>query len=124
MYLPDLSGMDVSIYLAQRLSSDAMVLGATEVDVVRAGEWWTVASDTDWLAKPCECALDKLFHQVIPFPEAGPNSMRSEILLTAFARDVVTINSSEEVKVIVGNLAADTISLDSSRWARIVKFRV
>ena len=103
IYLPAIG--DVSIYLAQRLSSDAMVLGANEVDVARAGEWWTVSADTDWLAKPCECAVEKLFNQVIPFPQAGPNSMRSEILLTAFARDVVTSND-RETKVIKGSVPA------------------
>ena len=122
-YLP--ASGDISIYLAQRLSADAMVLGANEVDVVRSGDWWSVAADIDWLAKPCPCAVEKLFNQVIPFPETGPNAMRSEILLTAFARDVIT-SDERGMKVIKGEsaLGQEILASNSREWARVVKFRM
>jgi len=50
--------------------------------------------------------LITLFTQVVPFPEAGVNSMRTEVLLTAFAQDVIIRNGVNRT-VIAGRVGLD-----------------
>jgi hypothetical protein len=123
MYLPD-SG-SIPLFLAQRLSNDAMIVGAHSVHLAHDGDWWTVSADFDWLADKSRTVQD-LFSGLIPFPEAGVNSIRSEVLLTAFAQDVVTIDASGNQVVVKGETPPRSGgNFDTSRpWARIVRFRL
>jgi hypothetical protein len=69
---------------------------------------------------------EELFSHIVAFPEAGPNSMRAEILLTAFAQQVVTVNANHQ-SIIKGDVsqANDIWRLLASRpdWKRTVAFR-
>jgi hypothetical protein len=127
MYLPQLpGGVDLSSYLAERLVSDAMTLGATHVDVCRNDDWWTVASDKDWLAGQGESDVAALFAGVVPFPKAGVNSMRAEVLLTAFARDILT-SDEQSAQLIKGDFPSNWLAWklpSPTPWVRIVRFRM
>lgn len=88
MYLPE--GGAIPAYLATRLAGDALLLGAGRVEISRHGDWWHVVSDHDWIAASSVGDVKETFSHVLPFPEAGVNAMRSEVLLLAFADAVVT----------------------------------
>lgn len=87
MYLP--GGVVDPKELARLLVRDALLLGANHARAMRATDWWLVLADRDWLGQAQGGARD-LFSRVVPFPEVGPNAMRAEVLLTAFAEEVVT----------------------------------
>lgn len=95
-----LSGRPCPIESATRVASDALLLGATDVQIVRQDDIWAVAADHDWLATGGP-AIEQ-FHRIVPFPELGPNSMRQEIILTAFAEAVGTVTGSART-VITGS---------------------
>jgi hypothetical protein len=88
MYVP--GGHPDPIYPASRLAGDALLLGATRVEMGRSDEWWWVAADFDWISSS-GVSDQEIFSRVVPLPEAGANSMRGEVLLTAFASAVVTV---------------------------------
>ena len=65
--------------------------------------WWVVVADVDWLASAGR-PLSELFSTIVPFPGAGDNSMRSEVLLGAFAEQVLTwCGNDGERESIVGS---------------------
>jgi hypothetical protein len=124
LYLP--GGRADATLLASRLAGDALLLGAGRVELSHDGCWWWVAADRDWMGVNPSVPVREAFIRVIPFPEAGVNSMRSEILLTAFAEQVVTAADGAR-ECIKGNVAdADPAwrVLPSSCWARLVAFRL
>jgi hypothetical protein len=123
MYLP--GGRVDPLYLANSLTEDARLLGADRVQTARAGEWWWVAADRDWIAGDGS-DVHEVFCHIVPFPQAGANSMRSEVKLMAFADAVLTV-AGDRRDVIRGQVSgADPIwnALPTSQWARIVAFRV
>jgi hypothetical protein len=89
MFFP--SGNFEARLAAALVVQEALLSGASDVTVRRDAEWWVIESSHDWLPAPLD---SDAFHGVIPFPEAGPNSCRFEILLTAFASDVVTASQA------------------------------
>jgi hypothetical protein len=91
MYLRGAEGA-VGEHLAARMLFDLVLLGALPAHVDRLGQWWEISAGKDWLAAPDGKGID-VFVTIVPFPMAGPNSHRSEILLTAFADAVVTSGS-------------------------------
>lgn len=100
--------------LAGALLHDAMQLGASRVLVEKHLDWHIVSADIDWLqvkGKYCHSFTPaQLFRQVVSFPEDGDNSMRREILITAFASEAISCNRDEKF-VVSGN-----IPLDSPIW--------
>src|SRR2546423_2717418 len=88
MYLP--GGRCEPAYLATRVADDALTLGASRVELLHHQDWWIIAANADWMALPKSCGVRELFDRVVPFPESGVNSMRSEVLLSAFADEVLT----------------------------------
>jgi hypothetical protein len=72
---------------ASEIVGEALVCQVTEVTVTRLADWWIISGAQDWLPSG---AAETPFRRIVPFPEAGANSMRAEVLLTAFCRDVVT----------------------------------
>ena len=73
--------------LASNIAFGAAVLGAGHVELTDDGDWWFVASEFDWLRAPSPHYSERseLFEQMVPFPEQGPGSHRSEIYVSAFA---------------------------------------
>ena len=71
--------------------------------------------------------VEELFSRIVPFPQAGANSMHSEVLVTAFARDVVTWDRQEPC-IIKGDILAHEEMRDiiksNPHWRRVVAFRM
>ena len=79
------SGKLTANALAANVAFGAAVLGAQHVELTNHGAWWFVASDFDWLARPHGNAMAP-FERMMPFPEQGPGSHRSEVYVSAFAK--------------------------------------
>lgn len=113
--------------LAANIIAEALLLTHGQVTASRADAWWVVTSDVDWIAGESDHAVEDAFSRILPLPQAGPNSMRGEVLLTAFARDVVTQDIYSRC-VIKGSTQADDAvwAMLTSRpdWKRIVAFRM
>jgi len=123
MYVP--GGKPRGEYLASQLVMEALFLGAHDVCVQHVNGWWLVSSSSDWLVESSGEQLSILFSEIVPLPEAGDNSMRAEVLLTAFAQDVVTFRG-RDLCVITGR--ADVPEpvwqlVDHLRCLRMVAFR-
>ncbi|MDX3311450.1 hypothetical protein ACWGH3_26625 [Streptomyces sp. NPDC054884] len=106
-----------AIELAGMIATEALTLGAGQVQIQSDGEWLTVAADQDWL----EDQEYEAFHAITPFPQAGPNSMLAEILTFAFSAGVITATRAES-KVIKGDTTAPTRPVDRD-IARTVSFK-
>jgi hypothetical protein len=74
------------VELASWLAREALLCGAAAVEIVQGGEWIVVHSAEDWLG----AVADQAFRGIVPFPQAGPNAMRVEVLATAFSAEVIT----------------------------------
>lgn len=101
-------GLVTANALASNIAFGAAVVGAGHVELSHDGDWWFVASDFDWLRAPSEHYSDRseLFGQLVPFPEQGPGSHRSEVYVTAFAKRAYVVQD-DEVWWIVGEPSAD-----------------
>jgi hypothetical protein len=124
MYLAGAVDQAVGEHLAARMLGDLILSGALPARVNRVGQWWEVSCATDWLVGRGGIGA---FTRIAPFPAAGPNSMHSEILLTAFADNVVTSSAVDGVKWIRGDsssLMPSEIVLDQVKDGRIVIFSI
>lgn len=103
---------------AVKLVLEAVLCGARRVETLRVGAWWLVRGDVDWLPPPLD---EEAFGALVPFLEGGPNASRSEILVAAYATDVVI----DGPRVIKGAADAELEAvLADGGWARSVAFRV
>lgn len=113
--------------LAEALVADALVLTDGPVTVERRNGWWIVGCESDWMTRQASGSVADLFHKIVPFPEAGPNSLHCEILLTAFA-DTVVISDERTVHPIQGVVTENDeickVLRSNPRWKRGVAFRV
>ena len=87
--------------IALRLQDDAKLLGARETTVREFQDWTIVSGDIDWLSLGAGAPSDSqvLFENVFPFPEAGVNSFRGEILVAAFASLAITSTPTERLAI-------------------------
>jgi hypothetical protein len=113
--------------LAELVLGDALILTSGPVTVFRRGDWWFVGCEEDWMARQSSGSVDDLFSRIVAFPEAGPNSMHSEVLLTAFAQDVL-IKEGGALHVLQGCVSEQdevwkTLQ-QAPQWKRGVAFRV
>ena len=115
------NGRFTSEEAAAHVMEEALLCGAQHVQVVRQSGWWIIVGDVDWLAGPS--SLSSFWH-VIPYEEGGANSMRSELVLTAFASRVVTASRSQ-VTIIKGDgdQELDRFVESQPHWERLVAFR-
>lgn len=112
------------LQLAENLVETAKILTGKAGEIERHGSWWIIGCREDWLG-----GNDRLtvFSKLTPFPAAGPNEIRPEALLTAFAKKVVTLSNNSHhwivgaVSTEIGNL---TKLLKRKHWRRIVAFCV
>lgn len=74
------------IDLATNIVREALQCEVSSVEVVRHDGWIIVHSPDDWLAEKASTA----FVRIVPFPEGGQNAMRMEVLVNAFAGQVMT----------------------------------
>jgi hypothetical protein len=87
-----------AIAILAYLLADVVGLGKGECIVRSTEGWWIVGSDTQWLSHP-KLGVADLFQNVVPAPLHGEHSMRGEVLLGAFARDVAVVTSGEVTQV-------------------------
>jgi hypothetical protein len=89
--------------IAEAIAHDALVLGAKRILIERQAEWMVVGADIDWLCVPGRLGKapppEELFRRIVPLLEDGDNSMRHEILATAYATDVVAATASGRLRV-------------------------
>lgn len=90
-------------FLASQLVRNLNITGSLPVHVDCVDGWWIVVSDKDWLIQPDRPVSMQNFHHIVPFPEAGREASRSEILLTAFASAVVTCGATDGMTWITGD---------------------
>ena len=83
------------------LVADVLELGKGACHVLRRGEWWVVSSDVDWMSHP-DIPVRSLFERVVPAPAHGAHSLRAEVILSAFAQDLLTGDAKGERLVIKG----------------------
>src|SRR5256885_1322137 len=124
MYLR--GGQVDGVDLARQLAGDAIYLGAKRVQIMEVNDWLLVAADLDWIKKSAQTGINDVFSRIIPFPQAGVNSMRSEVLLGAFADDVFTADTSGH-EIVKGQAPKDSDVYRAAKeenWARVVAFRV
>src|SRR4030088_858774 len=74
------------------LVTEALLCGSPDICVehLETG-WWVITSAMDWITE-----ADKVipFVRPVTYKQGGPNSLRAEVYLTVFAREVLT--ASEE----------------------------
>lgn len=85
-------------HLLMYIMDDIIELGKGECLIRRASEWFVIGSDLDWL-KHEEYNVLELFNHVVPAPAHGEHSMRGEVLVNAFARDVAVLESGKILQV-------------------------
>lgn len=121
------SNLPNDIGLLRWLLTDILVLGGQEIGVKRYEDWWLVGSNTDWLRPPPGLSLQDMFSRIIPLPQAGDNSMRSEILLAAFCEEVVVSGSDGDLIIKGGGEKIEGLRSFISTacpFERVVAFRV
>jgi len=116
------------VELVTNIVGEAILLtkGQAQVTVFCVGTWWVVASDVDWIVNESGHTVEEVFSRILPLPQAGPNSMRAEVLLTAFAQDVITQGSDGQRVVKGSSLLGDDlwpIPMSHQGWKRVVAFR-
>lgn len=111
------SGTPSGVQIAEGLAGDALILGASRVELLHEGDWWIVSADLDWIES---------FTEVVPFPEGGVNSIRKEIFPMAFADALLTRVRAGEILVLKGEPPAGSpiwqILESRGGWARTVAF--
>jgi hypothetical protein len=104
-----------------KLVVEALLCGARRVEAQRAGPWWLVRGDVDWLVPPLD---EEAFGALVTFLEGGPNASRNEILVGVFATDVVVVDGDGGVKVIKGEADSELEAvLTEGGWARSVAYK-
>lgn len=89
--------------IAKVIAHDALVLGARRILIERHSDWLVVGAEIDWLREAGRMGAvptpTELFRRIVPLLEDGANSMRHEILATAYAKDVVAATPTERLLV-------------------------
>ena len=121
------TGLPDPIEMTTHVLGDALITGATETCTIRLGDWWVIGSDVDWLATHKQYTMKELFVRIVPLPEAGANSMRAEILLTAFTDAVITVGG-DDCLTIKGDVPEDAeiwrTMKSRTHLKRLVAFRL
>ena len=85
--------------LAAALARDLIEFGDLPVSVDFLDGWWIVACDKDWLAGEGRSVY---WSRIIPTPEVARESMRSEVLLTASSKGLLTIAARKVQWIVKG----------------------
>jgi hypothetical protein len=122
-FLRSVSGVE----LATAIAGEACLLTSKPVTLIHREPWWVVAGEADWMEATPGVSVSELFARMVPFPEAGPNSMHGEVLLSAFAADIVT-QTPREALVIKGTVSPGEevwrLVRAHPEWQRVVAFRM
>jgi len=113
--------------LASALFRDIALHDALPLKITKTNNWWVLIADKDWL-KSQEGGAVNVFSQMLPFPPAGTNACRAEVLVTAFAKAVITagkdgthwISGNEIAKASLPNTVQT--DMNGSNKGRLVAF--
>jgi hypothetical protein len=126
MFLPKghISGMA----LASAILDDIFVQERVSTFVERIGEWWLIGSEFDWIGPYMQgYTLHEYFSRMVGFPEMHVNAVHSEVLLTAFAADVIVFDNSGHERI-TGTTTLDDLILAARQshpeFKRAVAFRM
>jgi hypothetical protein len=115
-------------FMAGALVQDALLCGIKDVRVQRYDDnWISVCASEDWIVpnikweKPPTYA--HVFRTLIPFPQAGPNSFRSEVLVAAFSSDLSVVQGAS-VSVCVGAAPPEDVLNRLGSMPFVVIFRL
>lgn len=109
-------------HLLSFLVADVIELGGGECVMRRAGQWWIVGSDVDWLNHE-RYTVAELFNRVVAAPQHGDNQMRGEVLVHAFCADVC-VTGPEGVMKIVGSEPEEAVLMKTAGMRRAIVFRL
>jgi hypothetical protein len=84
------SGKPFGLHMTLHLVRDLLVEGANGIDVMRSANWWLIRSGMDWLCDQSGEVTLEPFSMIIPFPKAGIEGMRSEVVIASLSEAVVT----------------------------------
>lgn len=103
------------------IAQEALATGVARLTIEHHGDWWVIWSKLDWLSGADH---RRAFREVVRHPFLA-NSMRQEILLTTFGRDVVSV-SLGEMDVVKGAVDAELQNVLAmlQEAERVVAFRV
>lgn len=86
--------------LCSKILIDAITNDAQPVMVDTQEDWWIVASQESWIIDNVdEIPISDLFGRMNANQRAGQNAIRNEILLAAFA-DQIVLFQDQEIKII------------------------
>lgn len=114
--------------ISSSIAEGALILGAGSTLVTRRSDWWFVCADVDWLLVPTTSGLDDktVFETVWAFPEAGLNSIRSEVFARVFSDQAYSL-SERDLHRVKGDFPDDQTILANAKtlgdWKRIIGFR-
>lgn len=98
----------------------ALNCGAKDVAVHRVDSWFFISSLTDWLVEDGRDVSERAFSRICSYKAGGDNSMRPEVLLTAFTNSVITVSASG-VRVVKGS-SPNTDAIPAGTFGRLVGF--
>jgi hypothetical protein len=75
---------------AAAVARDLICHGDLPVNIDILGGWWLITCQKDWLFSDGTYRSD-YWHRMIPTPHIARESIRAEILLTAFSRGLLTV---------------------------------
>jgi hypothetical protein len=116
-------------FLARAMSEDLIIFADLPMTVDAVAGWWLIASQKDWLRKDGADRSD-YWRRIVPTPEAGRETMRTEVLLTAFANGLFTVAGQGIEWIVSGPPAPKAVMdrvaqiLDSGFRGRLVAFTV
>jgi len=77
--------------LAGALVVDALCLNAAPIQIAQIDEWFVVAAEQDWIRAETDLSPYEAFHRVQIFHQHRRNSNRANVMITAFAKEVLTV---------------------------------
>jgi len=104
-----------AVGLLAYVMADVLLLGGGEFRVGSRENWWFASSNTDWM-KDNRFGTEELFSRVIADPRLGEHSMRAEILLNAFASDVVAAAPGQSL-LVKGQAPSAQLINDQIDWS-------
>ncbi len=106
-------GADLFHELASRIVSDVISFDCLPVAVDFCLDWWVVSSPKNWL--DVDRPVSELFTNLIPNPKAGRNASRNEIVVNAFADNVIVCQQGH-VELIKGKVDEALINEIKSKY--------
>ncbi len=92
-----------------KLVTDAISLGCTPLVIDQCFGFWVISANKNWVDIDNPHGLEKVFSRLTANPKAGQNASRSEVLLNAFAENVIFMNK-EQIFFAKGNVQRDLIN--------------